>query len=235
MAHLISYNLSTGGKRIRPLITLAFGEDLGINSDKLISVACAIELLHMASLIHDDLPSIDNDDYRRGKPTCHVKFDEASAVLVGDFLPLLAVELITGSNFDNAEKVCMQGLLARAYMDLCQGQLLDVRKTRVESSFDSRLITELKTGALFKLAFQFGAIKEKNIFEISGELGLAFGSIFQRIDDITDNESHDNEEKENLKHLENEREIFYSRLIKAENAAGKKLLITRELTKSIFG
>src|SRR3989449_3398499 len=99
----IRWSVFAGGKRFRPALLLATGQTLGASTDDLLCTACALEMIHTYSLIHDDLPSMDNDDLRRGRPTCHIKFGEATAILAGDALQTLAFQTIAGDENLSAE------------------------------------------------------------------------------------------------------------------------------------
>lgn len=128
----IRYSVLNGGKRIRPLLVYVFGEALGAKTHELDVPAAAIELIHCYSLIHDDLPAMDNDDLRRGKPSCHKAFSEATAILAGDALQSLAFELLSderrNSSFTSAQQIKMIQILAKAsgIMGMVGGQSLDI-------------------------------------------------------------------------------------------------------------
>lgn len=127
----IRYSVLNGGKRIRPLLVYVVGETLGAKPEQLDAAAAAIELIHCYSLIHDDLPAMDNDDLRRGKPTCHKAFDEATAILAGDALQSLAFELLSDEQYNSvpaSEQIKMVKLLAKAsgITGMVGGQILDM-------------------------------------------------------------------------------------------------------------
>lgn len=175
------------GKRLRPLFALALCEDLGGNTKKFSSAAIALELVHCASLIHDDLPALDNDDERRGRPTCHKAFGEATAVLAGDFLVPWAIESISNSELPVGVRMDLVKALSAAFLDLCNGQQLDILPPEKRGSLEE--IHRLKTGALFAAALKFGAIAAQSNWEVAAtaaELGGRIGLFFQISDDLLD-------------------------------------------------
>ena len=131
VAEAMYYSLANGGKRLRPFLVMKSAELFGVDAEKSFIVAAALECLHTYSLIHDDLPAMDNDDLRRGKPTCHKKFDEATAILAGDGLLTFAFDLICGDkNLFNVETKCLLAeKLAKgagAFGGMVAGQMLDL-------------------------------------------------------------------------------------------------------------
>ena len=176
-----------GGKRIRPLLALLLCRDAGGDVGTLLPVALSLELIHCASLIHDDLPALDNDDFRRGRPACHKAYGEATAILAGDFLIALAQKTL----FDAAlpEKVVLKQaeLLARSLMDICSGQQLDLCHGKDRASLD--VIHVQKTGALFETACKaalLAASCSAAAIECGGRFGLSLGLLFQIVDDYID-------------------------------------------------
>jgi geranylgeranyl pyrophosphate synthase len=168
-------------------MALAVCADLGGEPKRLAPAAAALELVHCASLIHDDLPALDNDDFRRGRPSCHRAFTEASAILAGDMLIALAHECVARGELSSETRCLLTGVVSRAFIDLCAGQELDLIPS--ERRNDLLSIHQLKTGALFSACTQFGAIgagcsNEK--IEIAARLGQAIGLIFQIADDFLD-------------------------------------------------
>ncbi len=192
----LRYSITAGGKRLRPVLTLAAAETLGRDPGPVMPTACAIELIHTYSLVHDDLPAMDNDDYRRGKLTSHKIYGEAMAILVGDSLLTLAFELLTrtgtdeGISSDRVLKVISEVAHACGTGGLIGGQVADlVFENKVITPPDLDYIHSHKTGALYRVAVRSGAIlsgasaKEiKELTEYADNLGLAF----QIIDDILD-------------------------------------------------
>lgn len=190
------YSLFAGGKRIRPILCLAAGEAVCSDSEaleNLLPVACALECIHTYSLIHDDLPAMDNDELRRGKPTNHILHGEAGAILAGDGLLTLAFELITDStsNSLSAEKrLEMAYVIARASgsFGMVGGQALDIANENKEFPFEMlRTIHRNKTGALITASIHCGAIgcdadhrQTVALLEYGEHIGLAF----QIVDDL---------------------------------------------------
>ncbi|MEQ1821814.1 MAG: polyprenyl synthetase family protein [Fimbriimonadaceae bacterium] len=176
------YSALAPGKRIRPVLCLAVCEALGGTYEPALDVACSLELVHCFSLIHDDLPAIDNDDLRRGRPTCHVKFGEAIAILAGDALFALAFTAISNSIINDAQKARCVAILARASgsRGLVGGEVVDVlTEGRSFTPEDLEFIHSMKTGALIAASCEMGAVcagcAETGPFSRYGELmGLAF-------------------------------------------------------------
>lgn len=200
----MNYSLLAGGKRIRPLLVLEFASLFNCDIKQCLPIACSIELIHTYSLIHDDLPCMDNDELRRGKPTNHIVFGESIATLAGDALQPLAFELICNSNFDNDIKINCINILSKAagYKGMCAGQYLDIIGEDKELS-ESQLteINNLKTGALISAACMMGVsigkgtINQLNAADIIGKkLGLAF----QIKDDVLDVISTESELGKNI-------------------------------------
>lgn len=189
----MNYSLKNGGKRIRPLLTLYFSELAGGNNESAIKLGCALEMIHTYSLIHDDLPCMDNDDMRRGKPSCHIAFGEANALLAGDALLTEAFYLATQSgipanNINTAVKYLSEFAGVRG---MVMGQVLDLQFENTEpTAEDIKKMYSLKTCALLKCACVLGYLTgEKNdkeeidiICKYAENLGLAF----QITDDILD-------------------------------------------------
>ena len=158
----MAYSVNAGGKRIRPLLVLATLEDLGVESEDALTVACAVELIHTYSLIHDDLPSMDDDDFRRGKPTNHKVYGEAVAVLAGDALQTLAFESLTTLETTPAEQVVqIIRLLSEASgaQGMVGGQMLDIEgEAKPLTLTEMETIHVNKTGALLSFCIEAAAI-----------------------------------------------------------------------------
>lgn len=190
----IRWSVFAGGKRFRPTLLLATGEAFSAETSHLLPTACALEMIHTYSLIHDDLPSMDNDDLRRGLPTCHIRFDEATAILAGDALQALAFKTISDDeHIEPLVRVRLISTLAEAAgtprgMVAGQAQDLEAESQQV-SAFALEQIHRLKTGALITAAARCGAIiananeqELENLTEYAAQLGL----LFQITDDLLD-------------------------------------------------
>lgn len=184
------------GKRLRPALIYAVADSLQLPLEQLDSFACAIELIHSYSLVHDDLPAMDDDDLRRGQPTCHKQFDEATAILTGDAQLTLAFEVLAHAPALNPEqKISAIQLLSQAAgaQGMVAGQILDIAAENQTLSLEALIqVHRLKTGALIKTALLLGALPHpdyKTYQSGLSELGEALGLAFQIHDDILDIES----------------------------------------------
>jgi geranylgeranyl diphosphate synthase type II len=190
----IRWCVFAGGKRLRPLLTLAVGDAFGAANEQLLATACALEMIHTYSLIHDDLPSMDDDDLRRGRATCHVRFGEAVAILAGDALQTLAFKTISEDEELSAiKRMQLVRELARASgtpEGMVAGQAYDLEaESREVRAEELEQIHRLKTGALIVAAGRAGAIiadaaesELAAITDYSAHLGL----LFQITDDLLD-------------------------------------------------
>lgn len=184
------YSVMAGGKRIRPVIAMAVCEMVGGNTEQVMPFACAIELLHTYSLIHDDLPSMDNDDLRRGMPTCHKKFGEATAVLAGDCLQSLAFEIMARSEINPALVTeCIRTVaLSVGGEGMAGGQMMDMEGCCGDASKHQKM-NLLKTGALIMASAWMGAIvggADISRYSAIGSYARSIGTAFQIKDDILD-------------------------------------------------
>ncbi len=186
------YSLLAGGKRIRPILVLEFCRICGGNYAEALPVACAVEMLHTYSLIHDDLPCMDNDTLRRGKPTCHVQFDEATAVLAGDALQAEAFSTILTASLPDDVRVRCAGILASAAGTdgICGGQMLDIRaEGLILSKSELNDIHDRKTAAMIEAACTMGVAVGRGS-EVQMECARSFardiGLAFQVRDDLLD-------------------------------------------------
>ena len=192
LADAMRYSLLAGGKRIRPMLALEFCRISGGDMEQAMPVALALEMLHTYSLIHDDLPSMDNDELRRGKPTNHVVYGECTAILAGDTLQAEAFGSILRSSLPADRKAKCAGLLADAVgLDgMCGGQYLDMSwegKTLSEQELTE--INSRKTGALLVAACQIGVAAAGGSqlqLDTAGHFGAALGLAFQIRDDMLD-------------------------------------------------
>ena len=188
------YGVLNGGKRIRPFLLIQSASLFGVEEEVAIQTACALECLHCYSLIHDDLPAMDDDDLRRGKPTVHKAYDEATAILAGDALLTLAFDLVTDENNhpDPTIRANLANLLARAagLGGMIGGQVLDIEaETHTPDEDGIRLLQSMKTGALIRFACEAGAVLGNTIADDRQRLarfGDIIGLAFQLTDDLLD-------------------------------------------------
>ncbi len=192
----MSYGLLNGGKRLRPSLVYLSGEVFGASQSDLDAPATAIELIHSYSLIHDDLPAMDDDDLRRGKPTVHKQFDEATAILVGDALQSLAFDALADHSYQQTtarNQMQMVKTLAKAagYQGMCGGQAIDLACTNQSVSLEQlQTMHRLKTGALIEASVTLGALAAPDVTpDVLKQLSIyakATGLAFQVQDDILD-------------------------------------------------
>jgi geranylgeranyl pyrophosphate synthase len=185
------YSVIEGGKRIRPRFLFALAEDFLIPVHDILPYAVALELLHAATLIHDDLPEMDNDDVRRGRPTNHRVYGHATALLAGDTLPAIAFTHLATCSARDPRMVTGLELLSKAFVAVCNGQQLDITENRIEN--DVKIIHRYKTGAFFKAAAQVVAVhcnvapkRAIHLENSFAQMGEEFGVLFQEVDDFLD-------------------------------------------------
>jgi len=187
------YSLFAGGKRLRPILCLAAAETCGGKIDNALPLACALECIHTYSLVHDDLPSMDNDDFRRGRPTCHKVFGDGIAVLAGDALLTIAFEIVSRVKFSaryNLSILLREIAVAAGSRKLIAGQVADLEaEGRNIDMMGLRYIHENKTAAILTTSARLGAMSAganpKDLDAIT-KFGRALGLAFQIIDDILD-------------------------------------------------
>ena len=190
----IRWSVFAGGKRFRPALLLAVGQTFGASQERLIRTACALEMIHTYSLIHDDLPSMDDDELRRGRATCHVKFDEATAILAGDALQALAFQTIAeDETLDAPLRVKLISEITRAAgtpFGIVAGQALDLAaESRAVTGDELERIHQHKTGALIRAAARCGAMiacAHENELAAITEYATNLGLLFQITDDLLD-------------------------------------------------
>ena len=184
------YSLKAGGKRIRPLIVLQVIKAYGNNYQDYLDIACALEMIHTYSLIHDDLPGMDNDNMRRGMPTCHIKYGEAIAILAGDGLLNEAVNIVLNTSLNNDLKVNILSTIYQAsgIAGMIFGQELDIENENKDIEIAAlNDIHHYKTGKLLACAFKLGGIlSESTDLDVLEEIGYKIGLAFQIQDDILD-------------------------------------------------
>lgn len=186
----MTYSVMAGGKRLRPLLFIQTLRAYGVEYHKYLDIACAIEMIHTYSLIHDDLPGMDNDDLRRGKPTCHKQFDEATAILAGDALLNESMNVIIRMDLDDAFKVEVLRYLynASGLGGMIYGQQQDMYfETHTATLDELQAIHHDKTGALISVPMKIaGLIAKKEDADKLENIGFKLGLAFQIQDDILD-------------------------------------------------
>jgi len=188
------YTVLGGGKRVRPLLVHASGALFGADADALARAASAVEMIHAYSLVHDDMPCMDDDDLRRGKPTVHVAYDEATALLVGDALQAQAFEVLAGTTTVPAARVVtMLRLLAEAAgsAGMCGGQAIDLDSVGISLTLEQlERMHQLKTGAMLRVSVLLGALAGRDLapheLEALAAYSRAIGLAFQVVDDVLD-------------------------------------------------
>ena len=190
----MKYSLMAGGKQIRPVLCLAACEAVGGVPENALTAACALEMIHTYSLIHDDLPAMDDDELRRGKATCHIAFNEATAILAGDALLTLAFEVLSSVQPDDGNqavrwlKVIRLISEAAGYQGMIQGQMLDIASEGIKLSADAlETMHRLKTGALTEASLASGALlggADRRQTDLLSDYGRKIGLAFQVADDI---------------------------------------------------
>ena len=194
LSEAIRYSVLGGGKRLRPILVYLIGELGNAKNDSLDILAGSVEIIHCYSLIHDDLPSMDDDDLRRGKPTTHKKYDEATAILAGDALQPFAFELVTTINISDRKKLSIIQSLAEAcgYQGMVGGQIKDIHSHDIKDVESLDIMHSQKTGRLIQSSIETAGIlsnlKKEDIGSLI-EYGDKIGLAFQIQDDIIDIES----------------------------------------------
>ena len=238
------YAVFSGGKRYRPLLTLAVAVCLGVEEEKALPFACAIEMIHNYSLVHDDLPSMDNDDYRRNKPSCHKAFGEDVALLVGDGLLTLAFEVLAkallAKEQEHIRKIIISEITHRAGIHgMIAGQFLDITLSPEKVTQDDfQDLIYKKTGCLMLAAVLTGAfLGEASSSQIHAlhEYGRNVGLAFQTRDDILDNLEDTIEERQirsnsvSLYGMEGAKKRLKDYVTLAINALNERSLVADEL------
>ncbi|WP_408624777.1 (2E,6E)-farnesyl diphosphate synthase [Celerinatantimonas yamalensis] len=223
------YSLLLGGKRIRPLLVYLVGELVEAPMARLDPVAASIEAIHAYSLVHDDLPAMDNDSLRRGQATCHIAFDEATAILAGDALQTLAFTLLSSaSGFNPKAQLSMlkELSIAAGYQGMCAGQAIDIDATgQTQTLAELEAMHRLKTGALIQAAVKLGAIasgidhpdEQNALARYAQAIGLAFQVRDDVLDIIADTQTLGKPQGSDVQHRKN----TYPSLLGLEQAQHK--------------
>lgn len=236
------YSLLNGGKRIRPILALATAEIFGASREKTLRAACTLELMHTYSLIHDDLPCMDNDDYRRGKPSLHKAFPEGQAVLAGDFLLTYAFEVLsTDPHLTSHQKIELIHLLSHSAggHGMIAGQMMDLQSEGAQLTIEElQFVHRCKTGALISAAIQFGAIignANPDHIELLKAFARDIGLAFQIVDDVLDVTGSLKKAGAESSDIKNHKSTYVSLLgLDAAKAMANSLLLSAKQTLSII-
>ena len=243
------YSVMNGGKRLRPFLVAETAGLFGISRAQSLCTAAALEMLHSYSLIHDDLPAMDNDDLRRGKPTCHRQFDEATAILAGDGLLTYAFEILSDEKTSpDADVRCrlvnMLGNAAGAFNGMISGQMLDLYAEKIPCPKNPeqliKHIEEMKTGRLIRFACEAGAVLGRAAareFSALTEYARKIGVAFQIADDILDVEGDEKLMGKALQKDKNQGKVTFVTVYGLENAKkiAEELITGAKNILEIFG
>lgn len=236
----MNYSLSAGGKRIRPVLTLEFCRVCGKNYTMAKAPACAVEMVHTSSLIHDDLPAMDDDDMRRGRPSCHKAYDEATAILAGDALLVKPFEIIAGDeNLSDDIKIKLVHELACSFgtSGVIGGQVIDIEnEKRDDVDIDNlKNMCSKKTGALLKCACRMGCISAGayDMLPYADEYAECTGLAFQIIDDVLDVTSSSEVLGKPIGSDEKQNKTTYVTLLGVENAIHEAEKLTERALKAL--
>lgn len=238
LARAMRYSVFAGGKRLRPVLALASCELAGAERARALTYACAVEMVHTYSLIHDDLPAMDDDELRRGKPTCHVAFGEAKAVLAGDALLTLAFETVAREYEDGPCRRLVMVLAGGAgARGMVGGQVLDVEAEGGETRPELvSAIHEKKTAALIEASVVGGAVcagADGSVEKALSDYGLKAGLAFQMADDILDETSTPEELGKAVKKDAREGKATYVTAVGLEGARERARELAREAKCSL--
>lgn len=232
-----------GGKRVRPLLLTATADLFGVSRTAAVNAACAVEAIHCYSLVHDDLPCMDDDDLRHGKPTVHTAFDEATAVLAGDSLHALAFDILTqpDTSADPFVRAELVGCLARAsgHAGMAGGQMMDMASE--EEDYDLQQVTrlqQLKTGALLAASVEMGAILGRLPPEGRGPLrayARDIGLAFQIADDLLDVEGSEEAAGKALRKDERQGKATFVTLMGPEKARAQARMLVDQAAGHLAG
>ncbi len=243
LVEAMRYAAIGGGKRVRPLLLVATAELFGVNRDAAINAGCAVEAIHAYSLIHDDLPCMDDDDLRHGKPTLHKAFDEATAVLAGDCLHALAFDILTqpDTSTDPFVRAELVATLARAsgHEGMAGGQMMDI--VSEEEDYDLRQVTrlqQLKTGALLAASVEMGAVLGRvppegraHLRAYARDIGLAF----QIADDLLDVEGDETRAGKALRKDEEQGKQTFVTLMGRDKARAQAEMLVEQAGNHLAG
>ena len=238
LSEAIRYSVLGGGKRLRPILVYLIGELGNAENDSLDILAGSLEIIHCYSLIHDDLPSMDDDDLRRGKPTTHKKYDEATAILAGDALQPFAFELVTTINTSDKNKLSIIKSLAQAcgYQGMVGGQIKDIHSNDIKDVKSLDIMHSQKTGSLIQSSIETAGILSdlsKQDIECLIEYGDKIGLAFQIQDDIIDIESPSTVSgKDQGSDVEKDK-LTYPSIVGIENSKAKAFDLAKEAKEKL--
>ena len=238
LSEAIRYSVLGGGKRLRPILVYLIGELGNAENDSLDILAGSVEIIHCYSLIHDDLPSMDDDDLRRGKPTTHKKYDEATAILAGDALQPFAFELVTTINISDKNKLSIIKSLAQAcgYQGMVGGQIKDIHSHDIKDVKSLDMMHSQKTGRLIQCSIETAGILSnlrKQDIESLIEYGDKIGLAFQIQDDIIDIESPSTVSgKDQGSDVEKDK-LTYPSIVGIENSKAKAFDLAKEAKEKL--
>ena len=239
----MEYAVSNGGKRLRPFLMCETAKLFDVRKEKVFEAALSLEMLHSYSLVHDDLPAMDNDDFRRGKPSCHKAFDEATAILAGDGLLTYAFEILAKSAYSDDVKIKLIRLLSRGaggYDGMVAGQMLDLYAENAKNEKNpleliSR-IEEMKTGRLLQYAIDAGAViggATKEQSEALDAYARSIGRAFQIADDILDVTGDEQKVGKTLHKDDKENKLTFVSVCGLEKAKEMAFLLIDEAKESL--
>ena len=238
LSEAIRYSVLDGGKRLRPILVYLIGELGNADENSLDILAGSVEMIHCYSLIHDDLPSMDDDDLRRGKPTTHKKYDEATAILAGDALQPFAFELVTRINISDKGKIRIIKSLAEAcgYQGMVGGQIKDIHSHDIKDVKSLDIMHSQKTGSLIQSSIETAGILSdlrKQEIEFLIEYGDKIGLAFQIQDDIIDIESPSAlSGKDQGSDVEKDK-LTYPSIVGIENSKAKAFNLAKEAKEKL--
>lgn len=234
------YSLMAGGKRLRPVLVLEFCKAFGGNKEKAMPLALAVEMIHSYSLIHDDLPCMDDDDYRRGKPSCHKQYGEANALLAGDALLTMAFEMIgTAQELSPEIRVKASAYLAKlaGASGMVGGQIIDLASEG--KTVNEEILTEmyiLKTGALLKASCVLGVLAgggDDDMIKSAARYAESLGMAFQIIDDVLDVTGDETVLGKPIGSDAESKKVTFVTLLGIENAKRRAAYYTDEAKKTL--
>ncbi len=233
LSEAMRYSVLGGGKRIRGVICLETAIMRGASVEDAMPYACAVELIHASSLVHDDMPALDNDDVRRGKPSCHVKYGESTALLCGDALICLAYEALT-KRTEGVRSAVLALTEAGGIGGICSGQVFDIASEKVKPDYDGLVkIQKYKTGMLMRASAVLGCISAGDVFEDKtayapcAEYAEKLGLAFQIIDDILDADEEGSDAERGL--------ATFLTFMTAEEAKKEAMRLSDEAKRAIDG